>query len=300
MRLSSEHVQRPILPPLVLGKYQKTRESRLRNRGVEFDSSASDRSVEARQPRHRDKPTSGRGESKRVMTALTTDSDTGPDSPGTSDRGNRPQRQVTPRVLHAPDSLGSPPSFLPRIARARGTHRNDSPRLSPKKRLTLGAPMPHENHLPRGSSHPQLTPQFLKMITAATIAALNQHLASIGFLPRGATTPSAESIPPMARDPSPIRPTTLPHLGAPISGPALPSSYSMNNAIHTLQDGRSPDTPNPHAQNRFSHDFVSKMQAEYRTLDTRRVPRVQPLQFSPHTDRTEATYILVQSMRDTL
>ena len=74
----------------------------------------------------------------------------------------------------------------------------------------------------------------------------------------------------------------------------------MNNAIHHLQDGRSPATPNPHAQTRFSHDFVSKMQAEYRTLDTRRVPRVQPLQFSPHTDRTAATQLLTQSMRDIL
>ena len=51
------------------------------------------------------------------MTALTTDSDTGPDSPGTSDRGNRPPRQVTPRVFHAPDHLGSAPSFPPRIDR---------------------------------------------------------------------------------------------------------------------------------------------------------------------------------------
>ena len=74
----------------------------------------------------------------------------------------------------------------------------------------------------------------------------------------------------------------------------------MNNAIHHLEDGRSPATPNHYAQTRFSHDFVSKIQAEYRTLDTRRVPRVQPLQFSPHTDRTAATQLLTQFMRDTL
>ena len=45
------------------------------------------------------------------------------------------------------------------------------------------------------------------------------------------------------------------------------------------------------------------MQAEYRTLDTRRVPRVQLLQFSPHTahtDRAAATKSLVHSMRDAL
>ena len=42
------------------------------------------------------------------------------------------------------------------------------------------------------------------------------------------------------------------------------------------------------------------MQAEYRTLDIRRVPRIQPLKFSPHTDRTAATQLLVHSMRDAL
>ncbi|CAN0248323.1 unnamed protein product [Ascophyllum nodosum] len=92
---------------------KKARDSRPRNRRVEFDSSASDRSVEARRPRHRDEPTSGRGKSKRAMTALTTDSDSGPDS----DRDNRPPRQVLPRVFHAPDPLGSTPSFPPRISR---------------------------------------------------------------------------------------------------------------------------------------------------------------------------------------
>ena len=66
---------------------KKASESCPRNRQVDFDSSASDRSVEARQQRHRGEPTSGRGKSKRVMTALTTDSDTGPDSPGAPDRG---------------------------------------------------------------------------------------------------------------------------------------------------------------------------------------------------------------------
>ena len=144
--------------------------------------------------------------------------------------------------------------------------------------------MPHKNYLRCGSSHPQLTPQSLEMITAATIAALNQHLARIGFLPRGAATSSDESIFPVARDASPIPPRTLPHLCTPTPGPVLPSSYSMNDAIHHLQDDRSPDTPSSHAQNRFSHDFVSKMPAEYRTLDTRHVPRVQPLQLSPLTD----------------
>ena len=42
------------------------------------------------------------------------------------------------------------------------------------------------------------------------------------------------------------------------------------------------------------------MQAEYCTLDTRRVPRIQPLKLSPHTDRAAATQLLVHSMRDAL
>ena len=70
-------------------KIRTNRESRPRNRRVQFDSSASNRSVEAREPHHRDEPTSGRGKIKRVMTEFITDSDTGPDSPGKSDRGNR-------------------------------------------------------------------------------------------------------------------------------------------------------------------------------------------------------------------
>ena len=42
------------------------------------------------------------------------------------------------------------------------------------------------------------------------------------------------------------------------------------------------------------------MQAAYRTLDMRRVPRVQPLQFPPSADRTSATQLLIRSMRDAL
>ena len=216
------------------------------------------------------------------MTALTTDSDSGPDS----DRDNRPPRQVIPRVFHAPDPLADPlglaPSFPPRISRTRGTHRNDSLHCRTKTRPTLGAPIIDRNHLSDGSSRPHLTPQSLEMITAATIAALNQHLANICLRPRVDATPPDEPIPPMARDAPTIPPISLPHLCKPAPGSVFPSSYSMNNAIHHLQDGSPPVTHNPLAHTQFSHDFVSKIQAEYRTLDTRRVPRVQPLQFSPH------------------
>ena len=47
-------------------------------------------------------------------------------------------------------------------------------------------------------------------------------------------------------------------------------------------------------------DFVASLQAAYRTLDMRRVPRVQPLQFPPSADRIAATQLLIRSMHDAL
>ena len=120
-------------------------------------------------------------------------------------------------------------------------------------------------------------------------------------IPSDESITNIASLPPAARNAFPITPRTFlppPRLDAPTPGPVLPSPYSLNNAIHHLHDDRSPDSPSSHAQHRFSHDFVLKMQAEYRTLDTRRVPQIQPLQFSLHTDRTADTQLLVQSMRD--
>ena len=61
------------------------------------------------------------------------------------------------------------------------------------------------------------------MITAATIAALNQHLANIGFLPRVDGTLPDKPIPPMARDAPTIPPISLPHLCEPAPGPVFPS-----------------------------------------------------------------------------
>ena len=172
---------------------KRARESRTRTRRVQIDSSASNRSVEARQPRHRKEPTSGRGKAKRVM-ALTTDSDTGPDSSGETARDKQPPRQVAPSVFHAPDPPGVAPPFQPRIARLRGTRRNDPRGHSSATQPILEMPMPHEIHFSDRNSHPPLTPQSLEKITAAANAVLNQHLASIGLLPRVATTPLGDPI----------------------------------------------------------------------------------------------------------
>ena len=227
-------------PTWFTNNIKKARESCPGNRRVAFDSSASDRSVEARRPRHRDEPTSGRGKSKRVMTALNTDSDSGPDS----DRDNRPPRQVIPRVFHAPVPLGLAPSFPPRISRTREIHRNDSLHLRPETRPTLGAPMPDRNHLSDGSSYPDLKPQSLEMITAATIVALNNNLASIGYTAACGRDTLGRIDSHHGSGCISDTPGNVTDICDPTPGPVLSSSHPMNNAIHHLQDGRSPATPN--------------------------------------------------------
>ena len=235
---------------------KKTRGSRTRDRRAQIDSSASDRSIEAR-TQERERESQAREDGAHYGQRHWA---------GDTDGDKRPPRQVPPRVFHAPDLPGLAPPSPPRVARPRGTRRNYPPHLSPETRPTLGAPMPHGNHFPDGKS--QLTPQSLEITTAATIAALNQHLASIGLLPRTAGTPSGDPItntnplPPAPREAPPISPRTLPvplRLAAPTPGPVLSSTYTMNNAIHHLRDDRSPDSPSSHAQHRFPHDFVSKM-----------------------------------------
>ena len=67
-----------------------------------------------------------------------------------------------------------------------------------------------------------------------------------------------------------------------------------------LNDDCSSLTSNSSNPPRLRADFVASLQAAYRTLDMRRVPRVQPLQFPPSADRTAATQLLIRSMRDAL
>ena len=84
---------------------------------TQADSSASASSVEVLRQRPRDEPSSGRGNSKRVVTALTSDSDPGSKTTHGNDRDLRFLRQV-PRFYHASDpNDGTDTPFPPRIAR---------------------------------------------------------------------------------------------------------------------------------------------------------------------------------------
>ena len=67
-----------------------------------------------------------------------------------------------------------------------------------------------------------------------------------------------------------------------------------------LYDDSSSEVSQPSSSSGPRQDFVANIQAAYRTIDMRRVPRVQPLQFPLSADRTAATQLLIRSMRDAL
>ena len=230
------------------------------------------------------------------MPALTTDSDSGSDAPRGTYDGYRHNRQVSPRFYHAPDpDDGTEPPFPPRIPRNRVERRASPPR-------------PLTNHIPALVPHAQRgdppvhedfsplpTQLLIKTITNGTLAAVNQHLISAGLLPR-------PTVDPLPTELSLTRPAPPPSTLVQTTAPTLATTnvqYLSHDARYTL-DGGSPHSANTASPTAFDRAFTAKMQAEYRTFDTRRVPRIQPLQFSPHTDRTAATQLLVHSMRDAL
>ena len=130
----------------------------------------------------------------------------------------------------------------------------------------------------------------------------------------------AVGMPPQIADPSGATPT---HNGYPLTPPAStpaalqPAVLTANPAIslapapcgplthgppdeRILCDDSSSQTSSTSSSLGLRADFVANMQAAYRTLDMRRVPRIQPLQFPPSADRTAATQLLIRSMRDAL
>ena len=99
-------------------------------------------------------------------------------------------------------------------------------------------------------------------------------------------------------------PAPLQHLieaPAPVVAPpvvAPPAAAPTDERI--LYDDSSSQVSQPSSSLGPRPDFVANIQAAYRTLDMRRVPRVQPLQFLPSADRTAGTQLLIRSMRDAL
>ena len=103
---------------------------------------------------------------------------------------------------------------------------------------------------------------------------------------------TARPAPASTRTAPPHATSFAPALNAPLT-PALPDE-------RIIYDDSSSLTSKSSSSFGLRADFVASLQAAYRTLDMRRVPRVQPLQFPPSVDRTAATQLLIRSMRDAL
>ena len=230
------------------------------------------------------------------MTALTIDIDYSSDAQRGTYDGYRHIGKVSPRFYHAPDpDDGTEPSFPPRIARNRVERRASPPRPRTNPTPAL-APRAQRKSTPVNEDisplHAQLT---MKTITNATLAAVNQHLMSAGLLP-GLTVdpqPTKLSLTRIKPPPSNLVQTTAPT-------PTANNVQYLNRGTQYIQDGGLSHSSKSASPTAFDHAFTAKMQAEYRTLDTRRVPRIYPLHFSPDTDRTAAAQLLVHSMRDAL
>ena len=128
------------------------------------------------------------------------------------------------------------------------------------------------------------------------------------------------AMPPQIADPSGVTPT---HNGYPLiplvptPAPLQPAAPPANPTIsiapapagslthgtpdeRTLCDDSSSQKSSNSSPLGLRADFVASIQAAYRTLDMRRVQRIQPLQFPPSADRTAATQLLIRFMRDAL
>ena len=213
------------------------------------------------------------------MTALTTGSDSSSDAQRGAYDGYRHLRQVSPRFYHAldPDD-GTEPPFPPRIVRNRLERRAPPPR--PRATSALAPRAQRETTPVNEDISPLHTQLSIKTITNATLAAVNQYLMSAGLLPHPTVDPQPTelSLTRAAPPPSQLVQTTAPT-------PTANSVQYLHHGTRCIQDGGLPHSANMVSPATFDHAFTAKMQAEYRTLDTRRVPRIQPFNFRP--TRTE-------------
>ena len=101
---------------------------------IRIESPASDSSVDTRESRRREDPSSGRGNTERATTVVTADSDSLQYPPRWAGRGHREKRQSSPNVDHASDSDGNAPSSPPQITRHHNPQRIrvSSPRVHPR------------------------------------------------------------------------------------------------------------------------------------------------------------------------
>ena len=138
------------------------------------------------------------------------------------------------------------------------------------------APTTHLTAVPTDNAYPAVAPAPVSMLPPLADSAV----------------PTAHPAPAPTRTPPPPTASFAPALHGPLTPPPpderilyVDSSSLASNSSSFFSLGA---------------DFDASLQAAYRTLDMRRVPRVQPLQFPPSADRTVATQLLIRSMRDAL
>ena len=110
--------------------------------------------------------------------------------------------------------------------------------------------------------------------------------------PVPARVPYSTAPPPLQHPCEAPAPAVAPPVDAPPAAAPIDERILYDDSSSQISQPSSSSGPRP--------DFVANIQAAYRTLDMRRVPRVQPLQFPPSADRTAATQLLIRSMRDAL
>ena len=132
------------------------------------------------------------------------------------------------------------------------------------------------------TTHPSAPVQY-----SAAVPAPVQYSA-----PVPARVPYSTAPPPLQHPCEAPAPAVAPPVDAPPAAAPIDERILYDDSSSQISQPSSSSGPRP--------DFVANIQAAYRTLDMRRVPRVQPLQFPPSADRTAATQLLIRSMRDAL
>ena len=131
------------------------------------------------------------------------------------------------------------------------------------------------------------------------MAPLTNAYTAVAPAPVSAPPPPADSVILTAYSaPAPTRtaPTPATSFAPVLNGPLTPPPPDEG----ILYDDSSSQASNSSSSSGLHADFVAGLQAAYRTLDMRRVPRVQPLQFPPSAYRTAAPQLLIRSLRDAL
>ena len=171
------------------------------------------------------------------------------------------------------------------------------------------APITHPTAVPMDNACPLVTPAstatlppltgFVAPTTYPAAVPWNNTYPAVAPAPVSALPPPADSVVPTA-NPAPAPTKTAPP-PCDLVRPCLtrpPDTGPPDERI--LYDDSSSQASNSSSSLGLRADFVTSLQAAYRTLDMRRVPRVQPLHFSPSADSTAATQLLIRSMRDAL